>query len=136
LLYVVYEEGYDRAGWVGWGYDCPKMPRDADMDKRFKSIDNHYLLFYLQYGYFGVIAFTFLAIGVLWNLLPPFLNAAGPVGRLAAGLFGGISGCLLAMRGVWLAPDYGGLWLFSAGLTVCLSQLYRGSRVGGAQNLG
>jgi hypothetical protein len=50
---------------------------------------------------------------------------------LAAGLFGGILGCLIAMRGVWLAPDYAWMWFFCAGMSACISQIHRESLVQG-----
>jgi len=125
LLFVVYEEAIEKAGWFGYGTLIKKVPVDPEMDKRFISIDNHYLMFYLQYGYLGLTAFALFALSVLWNLLPPMLNGTGPPGRLAGGLFGAIGGCLIVMRSVWFSPDYSWVWLFCTGLTVSLARLHR-----------
>jgi hypothetical protein len=125
LLFDVYAEAMEKAGWFGFGTRIKDMPVDPEMDKRFISIDNHYLMYYLQYGYLGLAAFGLFAASVLWNLLPPMLNGTGPTGRLAGGLFGAIGGCLIAMRSVWLAPDYSWGWLFCTGLTVCVARLHR-----------
>jgi hypothetical protein len=127
LLSLVYAEAIDGAGWLGYGGTLDRMPKDPDMDERFKSIDNHYLLFFLQYGYVGLVLFGALVLSVLANLLPPFLHGTGPEGRLAAGLFGGMLGCLVAMRTVWFAPDYAAVWLFCCGLSAAVLRAYRES---------
>jgi O-Antigen ligase len=132
LLFIVYEEAIENAGWLGYGTLIKQIPRDPDMDDRFKSIDNHYLMYYLQYGWLGLITFSLFAFSALWNLLPPMLNATGPPGRLAGGLFGAIGGCLIAFNSVWFNPDYAWVWLFSAGLTVGLSRCHRDPRLSGA----
>lgn len=132
LLAIVYKEAADGAGWFGYGMLLRKMPRDPNMDERFRSIDNHYLLFYLQYGIVGVVLFALLAASFLWNVLPSFLKGEGASGRLAAGLLGGMAGCLITMRGVWFAPDYGWVWLFCGGLSASLARIRRLERERGA----
>jgi hypothetical protein len=125
LLDIVYEEAAAESGWLGYGTALKKMPRDPDMDVRFKSIDNHYLLFRLQYGWAGLAAFAFLAICLLMNVLPIFLFGRGAEGRLAAGLFGALGGGLIAMRSVWFSSDYAWVWLFCGGLSVCVARMRR-----------
>jgi hypothetical protein len=128
LLFEVYEESIDGAGWFGYGAELSNSARDPEMDEKFASIDNHFLLFFLQYGYVGITIFAVFAAVVLWGLVPVSLGAVGPPGRLAAGLLGAIGGCLLSMRGVWFAGDFAWVWLWCAGWAVSLSSWYREAR--------
>ena len=136
LLDLVYEEAAEKAGWLGYGTMMATLPRDPNMDKRFISIDNHYLMFYLQYGYLGLGLFVCLAASCIWNLLPAALGAPDRLGRLAAGLVGALCGGLIAMRGVWFAPDYSWVWLFCAGLSASVSLMYREYQFHGAMRHG
>lgn len=133
LLDVVYRDAIAEAGWLGYGTALKKMPRDPEMDPRFKSIDNHYLLFYLQYGRAGSIAFGLVAVCFLANVFPKFWSGRGPEGRLAAGLFGALAGGLMTMRSVWFASDYGAVWLFCGGLSVAVAQHTGRPEPGGAR---
>jgi len=124
LLFLVFEEAIDKNDWLGYGANTmDKIPTDPDMDSRFKSIDNHFLLWFLQYGYLGLTLFAIFAISIVCNLLPPLLYGRGAPGRLAGGLFGAMVGSLIAMRAVWFAPDYAWVFLFCGGLSTCLSRL-------------
>ncbi len=125
LLTIVYEEQYEQSGYFGYGMDKQRMPKDPNMDTRFESIDNHFLLFHLQYGLMGVIFFIMVASSFILNLLPVIWSGQGATGRLAAGILGAITGSLISMRGVWFSSDYGLIWLFSGGVSVCLAQLHR-----------
>jgi len=136
LLEIVYKDAKETTGWFGYGTLIRKVPRDSDMDERFVSIDNHYLVFLLQYGYVGVVAFFLLAGSVVWNLLPPIRGAVGPAARMTAGTLGGVGGCLVAMRGVWFSPDFSGVWLFGAGFSVALARWFRVARTPGVQSVG
>lgn len=128
LLFVVYEDAIEKNGWLGYGMLMRRMPRDPDMDKRFHSIDNHYLMFYLQYGYVGITIFALLAVTVSLCLIPGYFGSTGPPGRLIAGILGANIGCLLSMRSVWFAPDYSAVWLFTVGVAVSLACWYRQAR--------
>jgi hypothetical protein len=132
LLDIVYEEAVEKSGYWGYGTLLRQVPRDPDMDSRFISIDNHYLMFQLQYGYMGMAVFAGLTASVVWNLLPPFFGSKGTPGRITGGVLGAFIGCLLALRGVWFAPDFAFVWLFCAGLSVALARWYRQARIGEA----
>ena len=136
LLQLVYKEGIDGAGWFGYGMRLLRMPRDPVMDERFRSVDNHYLLFYLQYGLVGTVLFALLAVSFLWNVIPTFLSGEGASGRLAAGLLGALAGGLITMRGVWFSPDYAWVWLFCGGLSSSLARIRLIDRQPGAATRG
>jgi hypothetical protein len=120
LLLLAYEEAIDRAGWFGYGSSVQDMPRDPNMDVRFLSIDDHYLLHYLRYGYLGTAAFLAFAAAGAWNLAREALARDGPLSDLAAGLFGAFVAVTLLVRGVALSFDFGATWLFVAGLAATM----------------
>jgi hypothetical protein len=129
LLTEVYELAIEQNTWLGYGGKMRNMHKDPDMDERFESIDNHYLMWFLQYGYLGIILFGILALSFLRNLMPSLLWKTGPPGRLAGGLFGAMAGTLFAMRGVWFAADYAWVWLFCGGMSVCLARQSTGEEI-------
>jgi hypothetical protein len=116
LLFVAWDEAIERAGWFGYGTGFPQAPRDPFMDSRFNSIDNHYLLHYLQYGKLGALALVAVALVGAWNLAREALARDGPLSDLAAGLFGAFVAVALMSRGVALSLDFAATWLFVAGL--------------------
>jgi hypothetical protein len=122
LLFLAYEDAANRAGWFGYGtiFPSPDMPKDPYMDPRFKSIDNHYLLHYLKYGYLGIA--TFIAFGAVaaWNLAREAWARDGTWSDLAAGLFGAFVAVMIMVRGVAILPDFGAMWLFVAGVAATL----------------
>ena len=124
LLAVAYKEAAERAGWFGYGTSEEamekRMPLDPEMDERFKSVDNQYLLHYLRYGAVGVATFLAFAACAGWNLAAEAWTDRGPAGELAAGLFGAFVGTALVLRGASLAEDFGGPWLFVAGVSARL----------------
>jgi O-antigen ligase len=116
LLYLAYGEAIEQAGWFGYGTGYPGIPLDPYMDGRFRSIDNHYLLHYLQYGILGTAAFLALAVAGAWNLAREALARDGPLADLSAGLFGAFVAVAVMSRGVAFSLDFGATWLFVAGL--------------------
>lgn len=123
LLQLVYKDAVESTGWFGYGMAMRRMPKDPHMDDRFESIDNHFLRFYLQYGLVGIVLFAIFGASLLWNVAPALLKGEGAAGRLSAGLLGAMTGCLINMRGVWLAADYGWVWLFCGGLSAGLARI-------------
>ena len=122
LLVLAYDEAIDRAGWFGYGTIFPsdKVPVDAFMDPRFKSVDHQYLLHYLKYGYLGTAAFIAFAASAAWNLAREAIARDGPWSDLAAGLFGAFVAVMIMVRGVAILPDFGAMWLFVAGVAATL----------------
>jgi hypothetical protein len=90
------------------------------MDQRFLSIDHHYLLHYLRYGYLGTISFIAFAAAGAWNLAREALARDGPLSDLAAGLFGAFVAVVIVVRGVAFSPDFGATWIFVAGLAASM----------------
>jgi hypothetical protein len=127
LLVLAYEDAIDRAGWLGFGTAMQDMPKDPYMDPRFLSIDFHYLIHFLKYGYLGIATFAAFAIAVMWNLAREAWTRAGPTADLAAGLFGAFVAVAIMLRGVAFSFDFAATWLFVAGLSASL----RARRVSG-----
>lgn len=122
LLFLAYDEAIDRKPWFGFGtiFPSPDMPKDPYMDPRFKSIDNQYLLHYLQYGYVGIAAFIAFGAVAAWNLAREAWARDGVWSDLAAGLFGAFVAVMIMVRGVAILPDFGAMWLFVAGVAATL----------------
>lgn len=125
LLLQVYKDAIANAGYFGWGGAMRAVELEESVAQRFGSIDSHYLMFYLQYGYVGVTLFVMLMIVVLFYSI----CAAWDDKRRWCTLCGGIAGAFLAvallMTSVWFAPDYGAVWLFNAGLIANIRSLPR-----------
>lgn len=116
LLSTVYEEAIEKRGWWGYGGERIDMPRDADIDERFISIDDHYLMFSLQFGLVGIILFAIFTLAGLGNMVVLLIRGGGIYSGLICTLFGYTCGMLLVFRGVWFAHDYAWFWLFSLGI--------------------
>jgi len=130
LLKKVYKPFLDNTGWFGHGSDIRTSVTakisDEALRARFASIDNHYLLFYLQHGRLGLGLFWALQICVLVYLLRASWNVSTPESILAGSMFGAMVGMALALWGVWFAQDYAAVWLFCAGMAGCLRSLPKG----------
>jgi len=131
LLEKVYKPFLDNAGWFGYSDTdtwCTAKIRDEDVRRRFASIDNHYMMFYLSYGRLGLWAFWALQICVLLYLLGASWNVGTPQSMLAGSMFGVMVGLTLALWGVYLADSFRHVWLFCAGVAACLHSLPKDER--------
>jgi O-antigen ligase len=126
ILFQAYETPLARLGPLGYGSPLPDDKMD-EIPARFRSIDNHYVLFLLQRGPLGLGLFVLLAIATLFNLAMMALDEGQPTADLAAGLFGAMALVTLLLVSVWFAPDFGMMWLFVAGLTSNLRSLRNSS---------
>jgi hypothetical protein len=115
LLVLAYDEATERAGWLGYGSNLIDMPVDPKMDPRFVSVDHHYLLHYLRFGWLGVLTFGFFVVCSTWNLACVAWRHGGIEAELAGGLCGAFVAVALMLRGLAFAEDFGALWLFIAG---------------------
>ena len=116
LLLRVYAEAIEKAGLFGWGKSMKGIVLEESIAQRFGSIDSHYLMFYIQYGYVGIGLFWALMLTVIVYSIVAAWNAQGPWCTLAGGIAGSFLAVGLLMSSVWFAPDYGAVWLFNAGL--------------------
>lgn len=124
LLLQVYEEPLKEAGWFGWGGALTDVKIEPQLENRFRSIDSHYILFYLQYGKVTTAIFLIIAAVVIWNSLRLSWQAS-ELRPVLAGLVGSFVAVAISMTSVWFAPDYAAIWLFNAGLACNLKDLWR-----------
>lgn len=131
LLWIVYEEAINKAGWLGFGWSLDDGLAKADIEfeeaveLRFGSIDNHYLLFYLQRGIAGVAAFILLGLAGIAQAGRVAWDPRLPHSRLAAGMCGALLAITLVAYTVAFELDYGTVWLFCVGMTGSLRLLPR-----------
>lgn len=123
LLFSVYKEPIEKCGLFGFGYHMKGVEIDEELAQRFGSIDCHYLLFMLRYGY--LVVFFFLSLGIISLLYLGKIawNPALPHAGLAGGMFGAIFSVMFVLLSVWFAPDFGYVWLFFVGLASNLHSL-------------
>jgi hypothetical protein len=124
LLFKVYEEYLTTAGWFGFGPEKRKVVLDESLSL-FNSIDDHYILFILEYGYAGVTLFVVLALTIQCYLLRIAWPLREPYAPLAGSLLGALLAIDLGLLTVWFAPDFGLVWLFNTGAAVNLYDLSR-----------
>lgn len=123
LLLQVYKDAIANAGYFGWGGAMRAVELEESVAQRFGSIDSHYLMFYLQYGYVGVSLFVMLMIVVLYYSVCAAWDDKQRWCTLCGGLAGAFLALALLMTSVWFAPDYGAVWLFNAGLIANIRSL-------------
>ncbi|TWU56879.1 O-Antigen ligase [Rubripirellula tenax] len=120
LLYKVYADAMTEAGVLGHGSWGAKSIHQAYIEPQlrglFRSVDNHYILTVLNWGFLGLAAFAL--IGVSAAIGGSFLALeVDPEFRLLVGaLSGSIVATLLLLSTVWFSPDYGFLWLLTVGV--------------------
>lgn len=120
LLVLAYAEAIEQAGWLGFGTTPREMPLDPYMDRRFVSIDHHYLLHYLRFGWLGVTAFVLFTVASAWNLFQVAWRTRSLEADFAGGLFGAFVAVAVLLRGIAFHEDFGALWLFIAGVGASL----------------
>lgn len=123
LLNIAYAEAIRRNDFWGYGAGLSSVPVPEDAKQRFSSIDNHYLMFFLQYGYSGYWLFHLLQACAVLQVFCCAWNTKHGRSILCAGLTGSFIGVGLLIKSVWFDPDYGSVWLFCAGLSACLVNL-------------
>jgi hypothetical protein len=126
LLFKAYDQPMRDAGMFGYGTELKGVELEESIAERFASIDCHYLLFLLQHGWLGVGAFLILTIGNVLNLAHLAFHRSRPQAGLAAGLSGAIVSVAVLLMSVWFSPDFGGIWLFAAGVAAGLRSLRLG----------
>ena len=123
LLFKAYDLPAQNAGVFGYGTELLGVELEESIAERFASIDCHYLLFLLQHGWLGIGAFLILTVGNVISLAFVAFRRSLPHAGLAASLIGAIISVAVLLMSVWFSPDFGGIWLFAAGLAARLRSL-------------
>ena len=63
LLFKAYGPYLKDTGWLGYGFAMKAVQMEEELAQRFGSIDSHYVLFLLQFGWLGTGLFLALAAG-------------------------------------------------------------------------
>jgi hypothetical protein len=130
LLYKVYDQYIQTSGFFGFGAKLTGVViEDERLAELFASIDNGYLLLYLQYGWVGLAGFVGLSLCNLYYLACVGWRLDRPEAPLAAAMFGAFLGVAAVMMSVWFAPDYAAVWCFASGVAANLRLLPVPSRV-------
>lgn len=132
LLFKVYREYLERAGLWGYGYNMAAVQLEESLALRFGSIDSAYVMLYLQRGYSGIVPFVGLSAITLMTLIVLGWPSRRPNAALCGALFGSTLAVVLALFTSWFAPDFGGVFLFTAGIAAGQSILPAGSTAGEA----
>ncbi len=127
LLFKVYADAIDNAGMFGWGQQMRGIELEESIAERFGSIDSHYVMFFLQRGYSGVVPFVLLQLCTLAQLARAAWGAKGSRAGLAGSLFGAMLAVDIGFFSVWFSPDFGTVWLFNCGLSARLVSLAQDS---------
>lgn len=123
LLFEVYGDLLADAGLFGFGHSGEEFqPGEGEGLEVLGSIDDHYIVFTLWYGYLGMGLFVLLMVLTLADLAR-VARAGGPAAALATALFVAVVVVALNLFTVWLAPDFARVWMFTAGLATALRQL-------------
>lgn len=123
LLFLVYKKAIRECPFFGYGGRLRGVPIAEHLALRFSSIDNHYLLFYLQYGKAGLYSFIAITLLAMGYLLRMAWNVELPHSTMAGSMLGALLGVSSLLMSVWFSPDHGTVWLFFVGLTTCLWKL-------------
>lgn len=127
LLFTVYADALKAAGYFGFGRKLEGVQLEESIAERFGSIDDHYMLFYLQHGWLGIGMFGVLALCSLYYLARLAWDVNRSTSLFAAVLFGALAGVDVLLVSVWLSPDFGSVWIFCTGLSATLWSLPAGS---------
>lgn len=129
LLFKVYADAMEKAGWFGFGVNhFEGMSRagisfSPEVEQRFGSIDNGFLYLLLQHGWLAILlfcAFGLVLLGTAWFKAFTMQNKAG---TFLASLSACLAAVWLGLNSVWFSADFSALWLFHAGLLTTLPRL-------------
>lgn len=123
LLFLVYKKAMRECKFFGYGARLRGVPIAEHLQDRFSSIDNHYLLFFLQRGYAGLYLFIGISGITLIYLLGMTWNRDLPQSGMCGAMVGSLLGVSMLLLSVWFAPDHGSVWLFFVGFVACMQTL-------------
>jgi hypothetical protein len=116
ILFEVYADTMAQAGLFGFGMRQTGADLAEEETGLFWSVDCHYILLTITYGRAALALFLALAALSLYQLGRVAWPGRSPDAPLAGALFGALLGVDAALLTVWMAPDFGALWLFTAGV--------------------
>ena len=116
LLFKVYEDAIANTGLFGFGYELQGIELEESIAQRFGSIDDHYNLFLLQHGYAAIGSFLILALLSILDLGIIAWDPRNPAAGFAGASCGAMVAVTVSLLSVWFAPDFGMIFIFSAGL--------------------
>ena len=120
LLFLVYRKAIQECPFFGYGARLKNVPIEEHLVDRFSSIDNHYLLFYLQRGTAGLGLFIIITLFALAYLVRMAWDRSLPHSVMSGAMVGSLLGVSSLLTSVWFAPDHGAVWLFFVGLVTCM----------------
>ncbi|GAA5509292.1 hypothetical protein [Novipirellula caenicola] len=124
LLFAVYKKPLSQVGWIGYGNWGTLPQHEAMLEPHlrglFLSVDNHYLLHYLNTGVIGSIAFLLLPIGIFAAFLRQRAKLTQPTEFLMVALLSSVLATTLVIITVWMSESYSFAFLFNAGCIVGL----------------
>lgn len=123
LLFKVYRDAIRDCPLFGYGARLRDVPIAEHLRQRFSSIDNHYLLFYLQRGKAGLTLFLSITLLALCYLTKMAWNHQLTYSAMSGSMVGALLGVSSLLTSVWFAPDHGAVWLFFVGLATCMHTL-------------
>ena len=125
LLFTAYDQAFKDCDAFGYGFEMQGIELEEQVAQRFSSIDNHFIKFFLQYGYVGLACFIILAVLSLIKLGMLAWDVTNPAAGMASALFGSLISVTVGLLSVWFAPDFGSVWLFCVGLAANMRCLPR-----------
>ncbi|TWU23954.1 hypothetical protein Pla52o_18770 [Novipirellula galeiformis] len=124
LLFKVYEKPLAQVGWFGFGTwgSLPKHEAmlEPQLRQLFLSVDNHYLLHYLNTGIVGSVAFSLLPLGILLLFLRTRTVLSGTPEFLSVALISSLMASSVVLATVWMAEAFCFAFLLNAGFLVAL----------------
>ena len=121
LLFKIYADAIDTAGMFGWGQQMRGIELEEKIAERFGSIDSHYVMFFIQRGYSGIVPFVLLQLCTLAQLGRAAWASQNLRGSLSGSFFGAMAAVDAGFFSVWFSPDFGTVWLFNCGLATRLA---------------
>lgn len=123
LLWKVYDQAIQSAGWFGHGFAMSSVQLEESIAQRFGSIDNGYLLLFLQHGWAALILLVLLMLGTILRVTWVAWNGSPGEVAVTGSLCGVLVGMLILLNTVWLAPDFSGLLIATFGWVASFGRL-------------
>jgi hypothetical protein len=118
LLFNVYDDAMWEGGLLGhgpMGSESYLSLVEGDVSQVMESIDNHYIIHTLNFGFLGIGAFVAIALCGSWYAAQESFDSSRPTHVFTAAQAGSLAMVSLLMFTVWFAPDFRCVWLFSLG---------------------